>query len=250
MRLYYQTDGRFVNDRRDEESRRTLARTLNPATHAVRRDAFLDVAQRLIQTKGYESFSIQEVIDEVGASKGAFYHYFGSKADLLEAIVERMADGVEGSWGEVMTRPGLSAVERFEGVFATTAQYKNERRDLALALLEAWLSDTNTVLREKLRELVARRMTPVLERIFRQGVAEGDFTVADPEGTARVIVALIQGIQEEALHLFVARQAREIEVEEVLRVFAAFSAAVDRILGLEPGRLSLTDPPTIRMWFG
>jgi hypothetical protein len=93
-------------------------------------------------------------------------------------------------------------------------------------------------------------MTPVLDRILQQGVADGDFTIADPEGTARVIVALIQGIQEEALHLFVARQAGEIETEEVLRVFAAFSAAVDRILGLAPGRLSLTDPPTIRMWFG
>ena len=227
-----------------------MARTRNPATHAVRRDAFLDVAQRLIQARGYESFSIQDVIDEVGASKGAFYHYFGSKSDLLESIVERMADGVEGSWDQVMTRPGLTAIERLEGVFATTAQYKNARRDLALALLEAWLSDRNTILREKLRQLVARRMTPVLERILRQGAAEGDFDVADPDGTARVIVALILGIQEEAGHLFVARQAKEIELDEVLRVFAAFSAAVDRILGLEPGRLSLTDPPTIRMWFG
>jgi AcrR family transcriptional regulator len=216
----------------------------------VRRDAFLDVAQRLIQTKGYESFSIQDVIAEVGASKGAFYHYFGSKGDLLESIVERMADGVEGGWDKVMTRPGLSAIERFEGVFATTAQYKNARRDLALALLEAWLADPNTILREKLRQMVARRMTPVLERILSQGAAEGDFAVADADATARVIVALIQGIQEQAAHLFIARQAGEIYVEEVLRVFRAFSDAVDRILGLEPGRLSLTDPPTIRMWFG
>ena len=116
-----------------------MARTLNPTSHAVRRDAFLDVAQRLIQAKGYDAMSIQDVIDEVGASKGAFYHYFGAKGDLLEAIVERMADAVQASWDEVMTRPGLSAVERFEGVLATTAQYKSARRDLSLALLDAWL---------------------------------------------------------------------------------------------------------------
>lgn len=227
-----------------------MARTRNPETHAVRRDAFLDVAQGLIQTKGYESFSIQDVIDEVGASKGAFYHYFGSKSDLLEAIVERMADAVEATWAAIMDPPGPSAIERFEGVFATTAQYKNARKDLSLALLEAWLSDRNTVLREKLRELVARRMTPILERILRQGIAEGAFTATDPEASARVIVALIQGSQEEAARLFVARQAGEIELAAVERSFAAFSEALDRILGLEPGRLSLTDPPTIRMWFG
>ena len=227
-----------------------MARTINHATRAVRRDAFLDVAQRLIQSKGYESLSIQDVIDEVGASKGAFYHYFGSKADLLEAMVERMADAVEATWAEVMARPDIDAVARFEGIFATTAQYKSARRDLSLALLDAWLSDRNTVLRERLRAMVARRLTPVLERIVRQGVAEGDFTASDPEATARVIVALVQGSQEHATQLYVARQAGEIAFDEVVRVYAGFSEALDRILGLRPGRLSLTDPPTLREWFG
>lgn len=227
-----------------------MARTLNPESHAVRRDAFVDVAQRLIQLKGYEAFSIQEVLDEVGASKGAFYHYFGAKSDLLEAVVERMADGVEGTWAALMTQPGLSAPARLEGIFASTAQYKNARKELTLAVLEAWLSDRNTILRERLRQLVARRMTPTLVRILRQGIDDGDFSATDPEATARVIVGLVQGVQDAATQLFVARQAKEIELEEVERVFAAFSEALDRILGLEPGRLSLTDPPTLRMWFG
>jgi len=227
-----------------------MARTINHATRAVRRDAFLDVAQRLIQSKGYESLSIQDVIDEVGASKGAFYHYFGSKADLLEAIVERMADAVEATWAEVMAQPGVDAVGRFEGILATTAQFKRARRDLSLALLDAWLSDRNTVLRERLRAMVARRLTPVLERIVRQGVTEGEFTASDPEATARVIVALVQGSQDQATQLFVARHAGEIAFEEVVRVYAGFSEALDRVLGLRPGRLSLTDPPTLREWFG
>lgn len=227
-----------------------MARTRNPATHAVRRDAFLDVAQRLIQAKGYEAFSIQDVIDEVGASKGAFYHYFGSKGDLLEAIVERMADAIQERWDEIMAQPGASAIERFEGILATTAQYKNARRELSLALLEAWLSDRNTVLREKLRRLVVRRLTPILERIIGQGIDDGEFSTSNAAGTADVIVALIIGIQDEAARLFVARQRNEIEYDEVVGFFVAYSEAVDRILGLEPGRLSLTDPPTIRTWFG
>ena len=31
-----------------------MARTVNEAAHALRRDEFLDVAQRLLETKGYE----------------------------------------------------------------------------------------------------------------------------------------------------------------------------------------------------
>jgi len=70
-----------------------MARTVNATLHTVRRDAFLDVAQRLVQTKGYEAMSIQDVLNELEASKGAFYHYFESKQELLEAVVERFSDG-------------------------------------------------------------------------------------------------------------------------------------------------------------
>jgi AcrR family transcriptional regulator len=69
-----------------------MPRTLNPETYALRRDAFVDAAQRLIQTKGYQQFSVQDVLDELDASKGAFYHYFDSKAALLDAVIDQMAD--------------------------------------------------------------------------------------------------------------------------------------------------------------
>jgi AcrR family transcriptional regulator len=226
-----------------------MARTLDPASHAIRRDAFLDAAQRLMLAKGYDGFSIQDVLDATGASKGAFYHYFGAKSDLLEAIVERMADAVQATWDEIMARPGLSAIQRFEAVFASTARYKNERRDLSLAVLEGWLSERNTVLRERLRELVSLRLTPVLVRILRQGIDDRDFTATDAEGTAHVIVALVVGTQDEAARLFVARQRDEVTFEQVESHFAAFQEALDRVLGLRPGRLSLVDPPTLRTWF-
>jgi len=70
-----------------------VARTVNLEVHKVRRDAFLDIAQRLIVTKGYEQMSIQDVLDELEASRGALYHYFDSKQALLDGVVERFADG-------------------------------------------------------------------------------------------------------------------------------------------------------------
>jgi AcrR family transcriptional regulator len=225
-----------------------VARTRDPETHAVRRDAFVDVAQRLIATRGYDAFSVQDVLDELHASKGAFYHYFGSKGDLLEAVVDRMADAVEASWGDVMGRADLTATERLQAIFETSAQYKNARRDLSLALLEAWLADSNAMTRDKLRAMVRTRLSTVLATIIREGVARGEFTAADPEGTANVVMALLIGGQEDAAQLFLARQAGTISYEAVERHFAAFSEALGRVLGL-PGSLWLTDPATLRLWF-
>jgi AcrR family transcriptional regulator len=226
-----------------------MARTLNPATHAVKRDAFIDVGQRLIQTKGYEQFTVQDVLDELDASKGAFYHYFGSKLDLLEAVVERMADAVQEQWADPMSRPGLSAQQRLESVFAITAQWKNARRDLVLAVLDAWLSDHNAIVREKLRQLVERRMTPLLEAIVAQGVADGDFSVTDPESTARVLVGLVQGVQEQAGELFIARQDGRVDLAGVERIFEAFREAFERIVGVPPNTMHFIDRDTLLLWF-
>jgi AcrR family transcriptional regulator len=227
-----------------------MARTKNAEVHAVRRDAFVDSAARLITAKGYDALSIQDVINDVGASKGAFYHYFGSKADLLEAIVERMADGVEASWASILDQPGLTAVERLQGIFGVTAQYKNAQRELSLGILEGWLSDQNAILREKLRELVASRLTPALRRIIRQGIDDGEFDASDPDALAQVVVGIVISTQDLASRLFVARQRGEIAYEEVERLFTAFEASLGRVLGCQPGRLSLVDPPTLRLWFG
>jgi AcrR family transcriptional regulator len=227
-----------------------MPRTLDPERYAVKRDAFVDAGARLIQAKGYEQLSIQELLDELGTSKGAFYHYFHSKADLLEAVVDRMADAVQATWADPMTRPGLSATERLETVFALTAQWKNARRELVLAILDAWLSDHNAIVREKFRQLVARRMTPMLEAVLRQGVADGTFATTDPEATAKVLVALIQGVQEWAGELFVARQTGRITYDEVERSFTAYAEAFERIVGARPGSVHLINRDTLQLWFG
>jgi AcrR family transcriptional regulator len=216
----------------------------------VRREAFVDAGQRLIQAKGYIALNIGDVLDAVGASKGAFYHYFGSKADLLEAVVDRMADAIEVAWQALLDAPGRPAHERLQDLFAVTAQWKSARRELVLGVLEGWLSDDNAIVRDKLRAMVRRRMKPLLVRIIRQGVAEGSFTISDPDATADVLVTLILGGQEAATELFMARQAGRVTFDDVVRHFEAYDEALTRVLGYRPGRLSLTDPPTLEAWFG
>ena len=48
-----------------------MARTVDTEAHAIRREAFVEAAQRLIQTKGYDQMSIQDVLGELDASSSA-----------------------------------------------------------------------------------------------------------------------------------------------------------------------------------
>jgi AcrR family transcriptional regulator len=227
-----------------------MARTVNATRHAVRRDAFLDAAQSLIQNKGYEAMSVQDLLDDLEASKGAFYHYFDSKQALLEAVIERFADSALAAVAPILSDPDLPALRKLERVFAGIARFKAERKDLVVAIIEVWNSDGNAIVREKLRRLTARLMVPLLARVVRQGMDEGTFTVSSPEETAKVFLALMEGFQELAVDYFLARHAGRITFDDVRRSMASFTEAFERVLGVPQGSLALTDEPTLRFWFG
>jgi AcrR family transcriptional regulator len=227
-----------------------MARTLNLEVHAVRREAFVDAAQGLIQTRGYLHMSVADVLAALDASKGAFYHYFESKDALLDAVVERMADQATERLEPVLADPTTTATDKLEALFGGMAAFKAERKDLVLGILQVWLSDDNAIVREKMRRMVATRLVPWLDRIVRQGIAEGTFSSRYPDHLARVLAALIQGMSELASELWVGRQLGTVTFEEVSQTFDAYGEAFERIVGVRPGSLTFLDEPTIRFWFG
>lgn len=227
-----------------------MARTVNPEVHAVRRETFVDAAQRLMQVDGYARMSLQDVLDATGASRGAFYHYFGSKEALLEAVIDRMADGVLLTARPVLDDPAIAAPEKLRRLFGDIARFKAERRDLVLAFIEVWLSDDNAIVRERFRRRVVPLLAPLFEDIIRQGALEGSFNVEHPAETARVLVSLILGAQETATELYAARVANTATFEEVSRTLGAFNDAFDRVLGAGPGSTPLGDEAILREWYG
>jgi AcrR family transcriptional regulator len=227
-----------------------MPRTVNVETHKVRRDAFLDVAQRLIENKGYERMSIQDVLDELETSRGALYHYFDSKQALLDGVVDRFADRGISSVAPILADPSLPALRKLEKVLGGIASFKAEQKQLVLAIIDVWNSDGNALVREKVRRLAASRLEPILSAIIRQGIEEGLIVTDSPDEMARVLVYLMQGYQELAGELFRDRQNGTVSFEVVLRTFAALTDAFERILTVPPGSVSLIDEPTLRYWFG
>jgi AcrR family transcriptional regulator len=227
-----------------------VPRTVNLEVHKVRRDAFLDVAQQLIVTKGYEQMSIQDVLDQLETSRGALYHYFDSKQALLDGVVDRFADEAMVTIAPILADPSLPALHKLQRALGGIARFKADQKDLVLAIMEVWNSDGNALVRERLRRLTASRLTPILSLVIRQGIEEGVVTAASPDDSALVILYLIQGYQELASEQFLGRQAGTITFQAVLQSSRAFTEAFERILGIAPGSVTLADEETLRFWFG
>jgi AcrR family transcriptional regulator len=64
-------------------------RTQAERTEATR-NALIDAARFLFTKRGYEHVSAEEVVRAAGVTRGALYHHFGGKAELLEAVYARL----------------------------------------------------------------------------------------------------------------------------------------------------------------
>lgn len=146
--------------------------------------------------------------------------------------------------------PDRSATDKLVGVFAGVANWKGERSDLMLGFVRVWLSDENALVRDKFRGGVVEILTPVLTRIVRQGTSEKVFDVPAPEHAARVLVALVLGMNEQVNSMYVDRLASRVSFAEVEATVRAYREAFERILGARPGSLPIVDPHVLRQWFG
>src|SRR6516164_9739279 len=127
-----------------------MARIVKEEEYAEKRNAILDVAQRFIYARGYEQMTIQDILDNLQISKGAFYHYFDSKQALLEALIERMLDQGIQLILPIVQDPHLPALEKLQSYFATIARWRTAQKTFFLSLLRVWYLDDNAIVRQKL----------------------------------------------------------------------------------------------------
>ncbi|MDE6762437.1 MAG: TetR/AcrR family transcriptional regulator, partial [Oscillospiraceae bacterium] len=75
----------------------------------------LETATRLFVQKGYERTSIQDIINNLGGlSKGAIYHHFKSKEDILIAVTSKMTEESNKMLFEIRNSTGMTGKEKLK----------------------------------------------------------------------------------------------------------------------------------------
>jgi AcrR family transcriptional regulator len=217
--------------------------------HAVRRNEILDVAQRLVYAKGYEQMTIQDILDGLQISKGAFYHYFDSKQALLEAILERMQEEAEQLLIPIVQDPHLPALDKLQRFFATLNRYKTTQKAFFLELLRVWYADDNGIVRQKARAAGVKWVTPWLSVIIRQGIEEGVLTTSYPEQVGEVVLSLALDLGDTLGGLLLSFEPERDDMLRVESTVAAYTDALERTLGAPRGSLQLVDDETLKEWF-
>ncbi len=228
-----------------------MPRILKEDDYAARRNEILDVARKLVYTKGYEQMSVQDILDAMKISKGAFYHYFDSKPALLEALISRLADEAAATFLPMLDDPALPALEKLQRYFSSAVQWKATQKDYMLALFRVWYSDENSITRQKMFTKMLQLVSPSFTRVIQQGVQEGTLRNSFPEHATVMSVYLILGLSDKFAEVILGHEAG-ISAEEYFLVMqkavAAYTDALERVLGAPAGSIQLMDDASIRVW--
>jgi len=230
-----------------------MPRSVKIDEYSAKRNDILDAVQRLVFTKGYERMSIQDILDALAISKGAFYHYFDSKADLLEAYIERGQEPVDTKIRAIADDPTLSALDKLRRYFTTLDQLRLAQQAFIADLMRVWFADENAIVREKTDAVILRRRAPLLSAMVQQGVQEGAFTTPFPDQAGQAILSITGGMSSIVLKLILAfDQDRAVVhyLDEIVAVCAAMAEAIERLLGTTERILDRPTAQDVKGWMG
>ena len=139
----------------------------------------LDAAFRLFIEKGYEHTSIQDIIGQLGGlSKGAIYHHFKSKEDILIAVTDRITASSNQMLAVIRDRQDLNGKEKLKTIFKESIcrPVQNDIFTVAPAFY------SNPKLLFSLMQDTIKNVAPdYIQPIIRQGIADGSIKTEYPE---------------------------------------------------------------------
>ena len=146
----------------------------------------LDVASRLFMEKGYEYTSIQDIIDNLGGlSKGAIYHHFRSKEDILIAVTDRMTEESNRMLEVIRDTPDLSGKEKLKTIFKAYI-FRPVQEDMFSTAPN--LGNNPRLLHSIFKETMMVAAPDYIQPIIEQGIADGSIRTEYPGELAELII--------------------------------------------------------------
>ena len=227
-----------------------MARIVKEEEYLARRNEILDASLRLVYSKGYDKMTIQDILDQLHMSKGAFYHYFDSKVAVLEAVIERMAtEQVKPMFLSIVQDPQLPALEKLHQYFYMSTNWKTSNKAFLIQLMKNWYSDENALARQKMLVRTAEQMGPFFTEIIKQGVREGVFSTPYPEVASEVTINLMYDLAFASGQALMSEEVKQSEnLRRVETLYAAYGDVLERILGAPKGSIQLMATEALNVW--
>ena len=191
--------------------------------HDERKNEIIDTAQNLFMTKGYSACSVAEIIDAIGIAKGTFYHYFKSKEEVLDAIVDKGTDMIVSRIYKVLRDDSLTYIEKIVGsLFAMQIE-----DTMGNEILDELHKAENSLMHQKSIYMIVNRVSPLLEELIIQGNKDGVFKCKHPHQYLKIILSSSVTLLDDGIF--------PMTKEEKMEIFSSIVDLLEQVLGVEEG---------------
>ncbi len=152
----------------------------------------LDVAEEMVQVRGFNSFSYADIAAEIGVTTASLHYHFPSKADLGRALIERYSERFFGALSEIEVESddALTRLRAYAQIYGSVLQ---EQRLCLCGMLAAEFTTLPGPMRDAVLSFFSRNES-WLKDVLEEGQARGEIRHLDSTSeTAQMIVSVLEG---------------------------------------------------------
>ena len=161
---------------------------------AFRTGEILAAARRLMEQKGLDSLTMDEIAQAAGVAKGTIYLYFQSKDELIIALLSQVGDAIASDLEGILAKPDSSS-DKLVQVLKLLLHYVEQERDLFPVYLRELVRSKSS--REPLFPSLQKheeRIGGLLTRLFSEGIVERQFINVNPQLLAYLLKGMVRAV--------------------------------------------------------
>jgi AcrR family transcriptional regulator len=225
-----------------------MPRIVKEDDYNQKRNQILDSATKFIYTIGFEQMSIQNIIEDLNISKGAFYHYFDSKQDLLIGLINRLGDQIYAQVNPIIDDDSLTAIEKINKYFHQAAEIKLTQSQYLAPIMRVWYTDDNAVVRERLMDASCDIIAPIFNRIILQGIDEGSFRHPYPDRLGEVLFQIFEDVGDLIAKKLVLDDPADRDEGFMVETITIYTDIFEKILNAPKGSITIVTPEILGKW--
>ncbi|MEU1501067.1 TetR/AcrR family transcriptional regulator [Streptomyces sp. NPDC005732] len=159
----------------------------------------LTAAHSLFEQRGYSALGVAEICKAAGVPRGSFYYFFDSKESLALAVIDQHWATEQSEWERILGGDA-EPLRRLRNLCEATEAEQRAGQDHCGTVLGCMfgnlsleMSNQAAALRERLQEIFEAQVDMV-EAVVIEARDRGDATTPDARGTARSMVAQLEGL--------------------------------------------------------
>lgn len=146
----------------------------------------LDAALQLFLEKGYEETTILDIVDNMGGmTRGAFYHHFKSKEEVLDALGDKLFMD-DNPFEKLKQQTNLTGLEKFKYLILQSGE-DTDNRKISVMSVQALQSPAFL---KKLIEDNRDKIAPAYQEIIEEGIKDGSIKTEHPKLLSQLLVFL------------------------------------------------------------